>query len=72
MTTDNRMFIEAFEGPKGRSEVYEIVGKDATGIEQVTYEITFDGQLQQKVESMGEASILAADLAGDPRFKGNR
>jgi hypothetical protein len=72
MTTDNRMFIEAFEGPMGRSEVYEIVGKDATGIEQVTYEITFDGQLQQQVESMGEASILAADLAGDPRFKGNR
>jgi hypothetical protein len=71
MTTDNRMFIEAFEGPKGRSEVYEIVGKDATGIEQVTYEITFNGQLQQKVESMGEASILAADLAGDPRFKGS-
>ena len=52
MTTDNRMFIEAFEGPKGRSEVYEIVGKDATGIEQVTYEITFNGQLQQKVESI--------------------
>jgi len=72
MTTDNRMFIEAFEGPKGRSEVHEIVGKDATGIEQVTYEITFNGQSQQKVESMGEASILAADLAGDTRFKGNR
>jgi hypothetical protein len=72
MTTDNRMFIEAFEGPKGRSEVFEIVGKDATGIEQVTYEITFDGRPQQSVESMGEASILAADLAGDARFKGNR
>jgi hypothetical protein len=71
MTTDDRMFIEAFEGPKGRSEVHEIVGKDATGIEQVTYEVTFDGQ-QQQVQSMGEASILAADLAGDPRFKGNR
>ena len=72
MTADNRMFIEAFEGPKGRSEVFEIVGKDATGIEQVTYEITFNGQSQQSVESMGEASILAADLAGDTRFKGNR
>ena len=72
MTSDNRMFIEAFEGPKGRSEVFEIVGKDATGIEQVTYEITFNGQQQQSVESMGEASILAADLAGDTRFKGNR
>jgi hypothetical protein len=71
MTADNRMFIEAFEGPKGRSEVHEIVGKDATGIEQVTYEITFSGQ-QHHVQSMGEASILAAELAGDPRFKGNR
>ena len=27
MTTDDRMFIEAFEGPKGRSEVFEIVGE---------------------------------------------
>jgi hypothetical protein len=65
------MFIEAFEGAKGRSEVYEIVGRDATGIEQVTYEIMFNGQ-QQHVQSMGEASILAADLAGDTLFKGNR
>ena len=71
MTLDNRMFIEAFEGPIGRSEVFEIVGKDATGIEQVTYEIVFNGS-KQNVQSMGEASILAAELAGDPRFKGNR
>jgi hypothetical protein len=63
------MFIEAFEGPKGRSEVFEIVGKDALGIEEVTYEVIFNGQMQN-VQSMGEASILAADLAGDPRFKG--
>jgi hypothetical protein len=71
MTTNDRMFIEAFEGPKGRSEVFEIVGKDATGIEQVTYEIVFNGQ-RELSQSMGEASILAADLAGDTRFKGNR
>ena len=71
MTADNRMFIEGFDGPKGRAEVYEILGKDATGIEQVTYEIRFNEQTQH-VQSMGEASILAADLAGDTRFKGNR
>jgi hypothetical protein len=65
------MFIEAFEGPNGRSEVFEIVGKDATGIEQVSYEIAFNGQ-KQYVQSMGEASILASDLAGDTRFKGGR
>ena len=71
MTADNRMFIEAFQGPKGRSEVFEIVGKDASGIEQVMYEVSFNQQ-KQLVQSMGEASILASELAGDPRFKGNR
>ena len=69
MTSDNRMFIEAFEGPLGRSEVHEIVGKDATGIEQVTYEITFNGQ-QQHVQSMGEASILAAQAASCAQDQG--
>jgi hypothetical protein len=70
MTAENRMLIESFEGPKGRAEVFEIVGKDATGIEQVMYEIQFNGDIQN-AQSMGEASIRAADLAGDPRFKGN-
>jgi hypothetical protein len=71
MAENSRMFIEAFEGPKGRSEVFEVLGKDASGIELVTYEVNFNGQLQH-VQSMGEASILASELAGDPRFKGNR
>jgi hypothetical protein len=65
------MFIEAFEGPKGRSEVFEIVGKDALGIEQVAYEVLFNEQ-RHEVQSMGEASILASELAGDRRFTGSR
>ncbi len=67
MTQDNKMFIEAFDGKNGRAEVFEVVGKDARGIEQVTYQVLFNEQ-RHEVPSMGEASILASDLAGDSRF----
>jgi len=66
-----RLFIEAFEGDKGRAEVYEIVGKDSRGIEKVVYEVLFKEQ-RQEVLSMGEASVLASQLAGDARFSGAR
>ena len=61
------MFIEAFEGANGKAEVFEVVGKDASGVERVEYEIVF-GDERQVVPSMGEASVLASELAGDPRF----
>ena len=61
------MFIEAFEGPNGRAEVFEVVGKDASGVERVEYEIVF-GEQRRVVLSMGEASVLASELAGDSRF----
>jgi len=67
-----RQFIEAFEGPNGKAEVFEIVSAPATGpgglaVEKVEYEILFKGERHTAL-SMGEASILASDLAGDPRF----
>jgi hypothetical protein len=63
----DRMFIEAFEGSNGKAEVFEVVSKDASGVERVEYEIIF-GDQRQVVPSMGEASVLASELAGDTRF----
>jgi len=64
-----RQFIEAFEGPKGKAEVFEVVTPPAGGIgvEKVEYEVVIKGQ-SHMVLSMGEASILACELSGDPRF----
>jgi len=62
-----RLFIEGFEGKNGRSEVYEVIGIDASGIEQVQYEVLFKEE-RKLVPSMGEASVLASELAGDSRF----
>lgn len=63
----NKLFIESFDGKNGRSEVYEVIEVDASGIEQVRYEVLF-GDQRNLVPSMGEASVLASELAGDPRF----
>jgi hypothetical protein len=63
----DRMFIEAFEGSNGKAEVFEVVSKDASGVERVEYEILF-GEKREVVPSMGEASVLASELAGDTRF----
>jgi hypothetical protein len=64
---DNKLFIERFEGPKGTAEVHEVIGKDASGVEKVVYEVSF-GDQRHEVLSMGEASVLASELAGDTRF----
>ncbi len=64
----DRLFIEAFEGPNGKAEVYEVVSRDANGVEQVEYLIVF-GEQTHTVLSMGEASVLASELAGDSRFQ---
>ena len=62
-------FIEAFEGPKGKAEVFEVVTETSGGIgvETVEYEVVFQGELRT-VLTMGEASILACELSGNPRF----
>ena len=65
----DKQFIEAFEGAKGRAEVWEIASKDSMGVETIEYEIIFDNQ-RQVLMSMGEASVLASELSGDRRFMG--
>jgi len=64
-----REFIEAFEGPHGKAELYEVV-KTFPGrphVEEVEYEVMFRGESQFRL-TLGEASILACELSGDPRF----
>ena len=63
----NRLFIEGFDGKNGRSEVYEVITIEASGIENVQYEVLFNDR-RELVPSMGEASVLASELAGDSRF----
>ena len=61
--------LESFEGPNGKAELYELLSTDPArpGIEKVEYLIEFKGQTQSRL-TMGEASVLACDLAGDARF----
>lgn len=65
----NREFIEAFEGPNGKAELYEVVktNPERPYVEDVAYEIVFDGRSETRL-TVGEASILACELSGDPRF----
>jgi hypothetical protein len=64
----NKLFIEGFDGTNGRAEVYEVVEIDGSGIEQVRYEVLFRDD-RKLVASMGEASVVASELAGDSRFR---
>ena len=63
----DRLFIEGFDGKNGRAEVYEVIAVDPSGVENVQYEVLFKDQ-RELVPSMGEASVLASELAGDSRF----
>lgn len=64
-----RQFIEAFEGPNGKAELYETVRTfgGRPHVEEVEYEVLFNGQSEFRL-TIGEASILACELSGDPRF----
>lgn len=64
-----RELIEAFEGPRGTAEVYEVVktSKDRPHVEDVQYEISFNGNSEFRL-TIGEASIRACELSGDSRF----
>ncbi len=71
-----RRFIENFEGAKGKAEVFELDSEPEgrLGVHKVEYEVSFKGE-SHVVLTMGEASVLACELSGDPRFvspSGNR
>lgn len=65
MPDSTKELLRTFEGPKGKADVYEVVGTEGgrVGVEQVEYEVCF-GDEKHVVPSMGEAAILATNLTG--------
>ena len=66
---DEKQLLASFDGPQGKADVFEVVTglPERPHIQQVQYEVIFDGESQFKA-TMGEASTLAASLCDDPRF----
>ena len=64
-----RELIESFAGPHGQADLYEVVKTNPARpyVEDVQYEIVFNGKSDFRL-TVGEASILACELSGDPRF----
>jgi hypothetical protein len=69
----DKQFIEAFKGPNGTAELFEVVKTfaDRPHVEEVQYEILFKNEPQYRL-TIGEASVLACELSGDPRFANER
>ncbi len=65
MAETNEELLRVFEGPKGKAEVFELVGAESgrIGVEKVEYEIRF-GEERRVVGTMGEAAIIAEELTG--------
>ncbi|MPZ47911.1 MAG: hypothetical protein GEU75_01105 [Dehalococcoidia bacterium] len=68
---EERQLLTVFEGPLGKAEVYEILMPAAERPEvfQSQYEILFEGK-SRILPTMGEASLVASSLSGDPAFQG--
>jgi hypothetical protein len=70
MTEPTRTLLRTIEGPKGKAEIYEILqvsNSDVTvGGEVVDYEVVFNNEAH-KARALGEASIVAEELAGTGR-----
>ncbi|MEX2431222.1 MAG: hypothetical protein WD645_04805 [Dehalococcoidia bacterium] len=63
----DRSLVAVIEGSKGKAEVFEVngepVGTATSGAVTTTYEVVCGGQTES-VSTLGEASIVAHDLAG--------
>ena len=68
---EGKQLLASFEGPNGKAEVYEVARKqpDKPNVEQIVYEIIFKDEVHTRL-TMGEASVVASGLTGDPRFQG--
>ena len=66
MPEENKELLRTFEGPRGKADVYEVVGAETgrRGVEKVEYEVCFGAQ-KLVVPTMGEAAIIATDLTGE-------
>ena len=62
-----RALLTVIEGPKGKAEVYELSEGPTTtvtsGVTTTTYEVVC-GSERQTMLTLGEASIVAHELAG--------
>jgi len=67
---EERSLLASFEGPNGKAEVFEVTttGDQKPRVETVVYEIIFKGETQTR-KTMGEASVVASALSGDPKFQ---
>ena len=65
MDEASRELLRTFEGPRGKADVFEIVGTEGRrGVEQVEYEVVY-GNDRRMVGTMGEAAIIATELTGE-------
>ena len=62
-----RELVEEFAGPQGKAKVFEVASTNSIGVEKVEYQIEHNGQTRI-VGTMSEASTLACELSGNPRF----
>jgi hypothetical protein len=67
MAEPERTHLRTVEGPNGTAEIFEVQrGPNtdaAVGGDVVDYEVVFNQQTQ-KVAALGEASLIAEELAG--------
>jgi hypothetical protein len=67
LATPTRTLLRTVDGPKGKAEIFELMQEsgngNSTGEEIVEYEVVCNQQTH-KVRALGEASIVAEELAG--------
>jgi hypothetical protein len=57
--------VTTVEGPKGKAEIYEVVQPVESGGQRFEYEVRYNGETQT-CKALGEAYIVAGELAGTP------
>ena len=64
-----RELQDSFTGANGQADLYEVVTTNPARpyVEDVQYEVAFSGRSEFFL-TIGEASIRACELSGDPRF----
>ena len=67
---DDKQLLASFDGPNGHADVFEVsLPGDRPHVEVIKYEIVFNGESQFRM-TMGEASVVASALTGDPSMQG--
>ena len=56
--------LTTIEGPKGKAEIFEIVQPVESGGQRFEYEVRYNDKESQVCKALGEAYIVAGELAG--------